>query len=56
MGEKILPSEQGRMIEQAIFTYSPLGKAFTKPTKTIERQGGNPVKAIEDHGKQLAKT
>ena len=27
-GEEILPSDQGRVIEQARFTYSPLGKAF----------------------------
>ena len=26
------------MIEQAKFTYSPLGKAFEKQTKTIEDQ------------------
>ena len=27
-GEDILPSDQQRIIEQARFTYSPLGKAF----------------------------
>ena len=27
------------MIEQAKFTYSPLGKAFGKQIKTIEYQG-----------------
>ena len=27
------------IIEQAKFTYSPLGKAFEKQTKTIEDQG-----------------
>ena len=27
------------MIEQANFTYSPLGKAFEKQTKTIENEG-----------------
>ena len=35
-GEEILPSDQSRIIEQAKFTYSPLGKAFEKQTKTIE--------------------
>ena len=35
-GEEILPPDQGRVIEQAKFTYSPLGKAFKKQTKTIE--------------------
>ena len=29
-GEKILPSNQKQIIEQAKFTYSPLGKAFEK--------------------------
>ena len=29
-GEEILPSDQSRLIEQAKFTYSPLGKAFEK--------------------------
>ena len=38
-GEEILPSNQQQIIEQAKFTYSPLGKAFEKQTKTIEDQG-----------------
>ena len=29
-GEEILPSNQKQIIEQARFTYSPLGKAFEK--------------------------
>ena len=28
IGEEILPSNQKQMIEQAKYTYSPLGKAF----------------------------
>ena len=32
-GEEILPSEQSRIIEQAKFTHSPLGKALEKQTK-----------------------
>ena len=51
-GEKILPSNQQQIIEQAKFTYSPLGKAFEKQTKTIEDQGKKQVKAIQDN-KQL---
>ena len=43
-GEKILPSDQSRIIEQAKFTYSPLGKAVEKQTKTIEEQGKNKLK------------
>ena len=35
-GEDILPSNQQQMIEQAKFTYSPLGKAFEKQIKTTE--------------------
>ena len=35
-GEKILPSNQSRTIEQAKSTYSPLEKAFEKQIKTIE--------------------
>ena len=29
-GGEILPSDESRIIEQAKFTYSPLGKAFEK--------------------------
>ena len=38
-GEDILPSNQQQIIEQAKFTYSPLGKAFEKQIKTTEDQG-----------------
>ena len=38
-GEDILPSNQQQIIEQAKFTYSPLGKAFEKQIETIEDQG-----------------
>ena len=50
-GEEILPSNQQQIIEQAKFTYCPLGKAFEKQIKTIEDQGKKQVKAIQD--KQL---
>ena len=46
-GEEILPSNQQQIIEQAKFTYSPLGKAFEKQTKTIEDQGKKQVDALE---------
>ena len=46
--EEILPSNQQQIIEQAKFTYSPLGKAFEKQTKTIENQGEKQIKAIQD--------
>ena len=45
-GEEILPSNQQQVIEQAKFTYSPLGKAFEKQIKTIKDQGIKQVKAI----------
>ena len=38
-GEEILPSDQSGIVEQAKFTYSPLGKAFEKQIKSIEEQG-----------------
>ena len=38
-GEGIWPSNQQQIIEQAKFTYSPLGKAFEKQIKTIKDQG-----------------
>ena len=38
-GEDILPSSQQQIIEQARFTYSPLGKAFEKQRKAIQDQG-----------------
>ena len=41
------------MIEQAKFSYSPLGKAFEKQTKTIKDQGEKQIEAIEDNKKQL---
>ena len=52
-GEEILPSNQQQIIEQAKFTYSPLGKAFEKHTKTIEDKEEKQIKAIQDNRKQL---
>ena len=46
-GEEILPSDQIRIIEQAKCTYSPLGKAFGKPTKVIKEQGKKQVEALK---------
>ena len=36
---QIFSSNQGQIIGQAKFTYSPLAKAFEKQTKTTEEQG-----------------
>ena len=52
-GEEILPSNQQQIIEQAKFTYFPLGKAFEKQTKTIEDKREKQIKAIQDNRRQL---
>ena len=46
-GEEILPLDQRRVIEQAKFTYSPLGKALEKQRKIIEDQGIKKVEALK---------
>ena len=46
-GAEIIPSNQQKIIEQAKFTYSPLGKAFEKQIKKIEDQGQNQVEALK---------
>ena len=46
-GEEILPSNQQQIIQQAKFTYSPLGKALEKQVKTITVQGEKQVVALE---------
>ena len=52
-GEEIVPSNQQQIIEQAKFTYSPLGKAFEKQTKAIKDQGEKQIKAIQDNKQPL---
>ena len=47
-GEEILPSTQQQIVEQVKFTYSPLGKAFEKQTKTIEDQGKKQIKTYNE--------
>ena len=49
-GEEILSSNQIQILEQAKFTYSPLGKTFEKQIKTIEDQGEKQIKAIQNQG------
>ena len=43
----ILPSSQEQIIEQAKFTYYPLGKAFEKQIKTIEDQEKKQVETLK---------
>ena len=47
-GGDILSSSQKQILEQAKFTYSPLGKAFEKQIKTIEDQGKKQIDALKD--------
>ena len=53
--QEILPSIQKQVIEQATFSYSPLGKAFEKQIKTIKDQGKKEVKALENLKKKNKK-
>ena len=46
--EEILPSNQKEIMEQAKFTYSPLGEAFKRQIKTIEDQVKKQVEAPKD--------
>ena len=46
-GEEILLSNQSRIIQQAKFTYSPLGEAFEKHIKIIDDQGIKQVEALK---------
>ena len=55
-GGEILSPDQRRVIEQAMFTYSPLAKALEKQTKAIEDQSKKQIKATGDHKKQLIKS
>ena len=50
----MLPSGHVWLIEQARFTYSPLGKAFEKQIKTLEDQGRKQLDAILNWNKRLA--
>ena len=43
----ISPSNQQEIMEQAKFTYFPLGKAFEKQIKTIEDQGEKQINALK---------
>ena len=53
-GGQILPSNQQQIIEQAKFTYSPLGKAFERQEKLIKDQREKQIEAIQDNKKELA--
>ena len=46
-----MPFDQSRIIEQAKFRYSPLGKTFEKQTKTIEEQGKKQIMSFVNERK-----
>ena len=46
-GKEILLSNKNIIIELAMFTYSPVGKAFGKQIKTMEDQGRKHVEALK---------
>ena len=45
----MLPLDQKRVIEQVKLTYSPVGIALEKQTKTIEDQKEKRIQAMEKH-------
>ena len=47
MDGEILPPKQHRIIEEAKFTYLPLGKALEKQIKTVEEQEKNKEKWLK---------
>ena len=53
IGEEILPSNQKQIIQQAKFTYPPLGKGFEKQIKTFEDQGNEQVDDLKDLTKAI---
>ena len=55
-GKEILLSDQSRIIEQAKFTYYPLGKAFEIQIEATEEKCEKQIKALEELGKQLDKS
>ena len=56
-GEEILPPDQSKIIEQAKFKYSLLGKALEKQTKTIVHTTEKQMTSIENRvEKQILNT
>ena len=43
-----MPFNQKQIIEQAKFTYSPLGKGFEKEIKTVGDQENHQIEALTD--------
>ena len=51
--EKVLPSGRYQLIQQAKFTYLPLGKAFEKQINTIKEHEDKQINAIMNQNRQL---
>ena len=51
--EEIFSSNQRQIVEQAKFTYFPLGKTFDKQTKMIEDQGRKQIDSIKNLNERL---
>ena len=47
-GEKILLSNEKKIIQQSILILSPVSKAFEKQIKTIEDQGKKQIDGLKD--------
>ena len=54
--KKFYPSNQQKIIEQAKFTYSPIGKVFEKQTKKFKDQWQKQVEALKDLTKRTNKS
>ena len=50
-----MPSNQRQITKQGKFTYSSLGKAFEKQTKTIEDQREKQIRGIQDNKKKTTR-
>ena len=48
----MLPSDQGQIIQQAKFAYSPLEKVFERKKRTTEEHGHKQIETIKNWGKK----
>ena len=52
--KKTLPFHRSKIKEQIKFSYSSLGKAFEKETKTTQEQERKQTESNEEHGKVVS--
>ena len=55
-GKEILQSDQSQILEQTKLTYTPLGKALEKQTKTIEDEAKKLITIEDRTDKQILNT